>query len=457
MTRAFRPIALAVWLSALLVAGACATAPPPVVAPGAPRYPDYVFPGVGGDFADTDTLARHDQAWQALQAGDFRTAERGFAEILRRVPGFYPAETGLGYVDVAREAYDDALARFDAVLAAAPGYAPALAGRGETLLAADRVEDALAAFEAALEADASLAGVSRRVEVLRFRTLEGVVARARRAAEEGRLDEAGEIYRRAITTSPDSPFLRRELADVERARGRLDVALAEALRAVELDPADARSLVTLAEIQVARGAYDDALASLGKAAEIDPGPAIEQRVRQVREMATLARRPAEYRGIPRAPAVTRGGLAALIGIELEPLVRRAHRREGVFITDTRSHWAASWILDVARAGVMEVYPNYTFQPSATVDRGELAAVASRLLAIIARDNPSAAETWRSASYKFTDLVPGHLSYPAAALAVRAGVMPVLEDQTFQLTKVVTGAEAVAAIDRLRQLAGITAR
>jgi hypothetical protein len=79
------------------------------------------------------------------------------------------------------------------------------------------------------------------------------------------------------------------------------------------------------------------------------------------------------------------------------------------------------------------------------------------LAIIARDNPSAAETWRSASYKFTDLVPGHLSYPAAALAVRAGVMPVLEDQTFQLTRVVTGAEAVAAVDRLRQLAGITAR
>ena len=35
MTRAFRPLALPVWLSALLVAGACATAPPPVVAPGA--------------------------------------------------------------------------------------------------------------------------------------------------------------------------------------------------------------------------------------------------------------------------------------------------------------------------------------------------------------------------------------------------------------------------------------
>jgi len=457
MIRVSRASALSLSLTVLLVAGACATAPPPVVAPGAPRYPDYVFPAVGGEGTDADTLARHDGAWQALQAGDLRTAERGFSDIVQRIPGFYPSETGLGYVELAREAYDDALAWFDSVLARAPGYAPALAGRGEALLAEDRPEDALAAFEAALAADPGLAGISRRVEVLRFRTLEAVVARARRAADEGRLDDAAEAYRRAITTSPDSPFLYRELADVDRTRGRLDAALAEARRAVELDPGDARSLVALAEIQVTRGAYDEALAALGQAAELDPGPAIEQRTEQVREMATLARLPAEYRAIARAPAVTRGGLAALIGIRLEPLVRQARQREGVFITDTRGHWAAAWILEVARAGVMEVYPNYTFQPAATVDRGELAAVAGRLLAVIARSHPSLADAWRSPAYKFTDLVPGHLSYPAAALAVTAGVMPVLENRTFQLTRVVTGAEAVAAIDRLQQLAGITTR
>jgi len=457
MTRAFRRAAAPLWLAAVLAAGACAPTPPPVVAPGAPRYPDYVFPAVGREFADADMLARHDRAWQALQAGDDRTAERDFTDLLRRAPGFYPAETGLGYVDVAREAYDAALDRFDAALARAPGYAPALAGRGEALLGADRPEDALAAFEAALAADPTLAGVSRRVEVLRFRTLEAVVAQARRATDEGRLDDAAGIYQRAIAMSPDSPFLHRELADVDRARGRLDAALAEARRAAELDPGDARSLVALAEVQAARGAYDEALSALGKAAEIDPGPAIEQRLRQVQGQTTLARLPAEYRGIPRAPAVTRGALAALIGIRLEPLVKQAPQREGVFITDTRDHWASSWILEVARAGVMEVYPNYTFQPAATVDRGELAAVASRLLAIIARRRPALAEAWRNPSYKFTDLVPGHLSYPAAALAVTAGVMPVLENRTFQLTRVVTGAEAVAAIDRLQQLAGIPAQ
>ena len=116
MSRAPRRVALSLWLcAAALGVAACATSPPPVVAPGAPRYPDYVFPEAGGELGDAETLARHDRAWQALQAGDLGTAERGFAELLRRAPGFYPAETGLGYVDVAAEAYDDALARFDAI------------------------------------------------------------------------------------------------------------------------------------------------------------------------------------------------------------------------------------------------------------------------------------------------------------------------------------------------------
>ena len=34
----------------------------------------------------------------------------------------------------------------------------------------------------------------------------------------------------------------------------------------------------------------------------------------------------------------------------------------------RGNWAAPWIMAVARAGLMEVYPNHTFQPNAIVRR-----------------------------------------------------------------------------------------
>jgi hypothetical protein len=47
----------------------------------------------------------------------------------------------------------------------------------------------------------------------------------------------------------------------------------------------------------------------------------------------------------------------------------------------------------------------------------------------------------------------HLDYPAAAVAVSFGILP-LADGKFQVSRPVSGAEAVDAIGRLQQLAGI---
>ena len=70
---------------------------------------------------------------------------------------------------------------------------------------------------------------------------------------------------------------------------------------------------------------------------------------------------------------------------------------------------------------------------------------------------SLATDWRNARQRFPDVSPGHLTYPAASLAVEAGVMQVLEDGSFQLARPVTGAEAVAAVKKLQDLAESTAR
>ena len=129
----------------------------------------------------------------------------------------------------------------------------------------------------------------------------------------------------------------------------------------------------------------------------------------------------------------------------------------VVITDTRGSWATPWILAVTRAGVMEVYPNHTFQPAAVVRRVDLADAASRVLSLIAAEKPALAASWRSARQQFPDLPQAHLSYPAAALTVEAGVMRAQPDGSFQLTRPVTGAEAVAAVKKLEELAERAAR
>jgi hypothetical protein len=107
--------------------------------------------------------------------------------------------------------------------------------------------------------------------------------------------------------------------------------------------------------------------------------------------------------------------------------------------------------------VMEVYPNHTFEPSAPVRRSELADAASRILSLIATEKPALGAAWRTGKRQFTDVPPAHLSYPAASLTVEAGVMQPLADGSFQLARPVTGAEAVAAVKKLEELAEASVR
>ena len=436
------------------VAAGCAKSPAPAApAAGPPRFPDFVVPTVPGSLSAGPARFNHQNGWQWLQAGDLKAAERNFSAALKQMPGFYPAEAGLGYVALARKDSREAATHFDRVLAENAAYAPALAGRGEAQLAQGQRDAALASFQAAIAADPQLSAIRSRIDVLRFRGLQEDVDAARKAADAGRLAEARTMYERTLAASPDSPFLYRELAIVERREGNLPGALVHALKAAELNPTEPRNFVTIGEIYEAQGQYAKATEAYTSAAALEPGDAIDAKLEELREKAAFASMPAEYKTIETAQTVTRAQLAALIGVHLDDVVKSAPRTSAGLITDTRSSWAGPWILSVTRAGIMEVYPNHAFQPAAIVRRADLAQAVSRALTLITAGNPRLAASFRNARGKFADVPAGHLNYPAASIAVQSGAMTVAADGTFQLSRPITGAEAIAAVTRLEELAG----
>jgi tetratricopeptide (TPR) repeat protein len=444
-------------LAIALFATACApkTIPAPVVT--TPRFPDFIRPAVPQAMAGGAAAINEDRGWRFLQSGDLKTAEHEFAAALRNDPRFYPAETSLGYLELARKDYKAALTHFDRVAQQQAADVAALVGRGQALIALDRETDALAAFEAALAADAGLTDIRRRVDVLKFRVSEQEIAHARQAARAGRLDEAARAYGHAVASSPDSPFLYRELAAVERQQDRLDEAIEHLRKAAALDPSDARSLALIGEILEGRDDLDGAMKAYGEAAAIEPDAALERRMEAIRERVALAGLPAEYRAIDQAPQVTRADLAALIGIRLGALLQDSANNDAALITDARANWAQTWIMAVARAGIMEPYANHAFQPRTLVRRADLAQATARLLARVSARRPGAAREWESARLRFADLAPGHLAYPAASVAVAAGAMKVGPDNAFQPSRPVTGQEAIDAVARVESLAGLKLR
>src|SRR5687767_7121002 len=340
--------------------------------------------------------------------------------------------------------------RFERALEADPEYVPALIGRGQTLLELDRPGDALASFEAALAKDPSLTELRGRVDVLRFRATQDMLARAKSAAEGKRWDEARAAYEQAIAASPESAFLYRELALVEQQSGQAAEALEHFRRAVQLDPTDAKSLASIGAILEQQGDDLAALSAYERARAIDPNEAPERVLARLRESVKLAELPAEYRAIPGEESLTRAHSASLIGVRLESLIARAKPRQ-VIITDIRNHWAQQWIAPVVRSGVMDTLPNYEFEPARRVRRNELAATVSRLLTLIGALKPQLAKKWESAKVKIADVAPSHLSYPDVSLAVASGVMP-LSGTNFELLRPVTGAEAMEIVGRLETLA-----
>jgi tetratricopeptide (TPR) repeat protein len=427
---------------------ACAPKAPPAAA-GAPRHPDFVFPAVP-DGTSPQLASRLERGWQWLQLDDHRNAEREFAAALKQQPSFYPAETAMAYLAMARGNEKDAATRFDRALQAEAAYVPALIGRGQVMLELDRDADALASFEAALARDPTLTDLRSRVDVLRFRATQDMLARAKAAAEARRWDEAAAIYRQAIAASPESGFLYRDLAAVEQKAGQTASALEHYRKAVEIDAGDARSHAGIAAILDSQGDVLGALGAYEEARAIDPGEVPESVVNRLRASAALARLPAEYRAIPGKTTVSRADIAALVGVRLEALLDRAKPRQAI-ITDIRGHWAQPWIAPVVRSGAMDTLPNYEFEPSRQVRRAELATTASRLLSLIAAIKPELAKQWQGSRITVSDVGSTHLSYPAVSAVVAAGVMP-LTNGSFELLRPVTGAEAMDVISRLEALA-----
>ena len=425
--------------------------PPTPIAPGVTQFPNFLFPRVPESMVALPVVSEHIEAWRRLQAGDLSSATAGFSEVLSGNGMFYPAETGLGYVDIAARRLDDALERFGSVLEDVPGYAPAWVGRGEALLASGREAEAMSAYESALIADSLLSDVRRRIQVLRFRSVRVALEMARAAEQAERYGEARRAYEEALTIAPDSGVLYRGLALVERRLGELGLALEYVMRANDLEPDDAAGLTLQGDIHETLGDLEGAETVFSLAVRIEPTPDRQANLDRVRGRLAAVRLPPEYRAIPNSLQITRAELAAIVGVPLARFLDASGQDEAVLITDTRAHWAYQWILVVAESGIMEVFPNHTFQPENIVDRGGLAQVVSQVLTLIASRDPVSGAKWQAVREQFADINSQHLQYRAASMAVAAGVLSVLEGNRFGLTNTVTGLEALAAVEQLERL------
>lgn len=450
MTNATRVFAAAISIALMT---ACASNPPKPAMPSTPTLREVPEMSIPASLkVSADIRARHDAAVRLWQTGDEGRASSAFADVLRRSPEFYPSMTALGYIAAMGRKYDEAVRRFDAAIALNPKYLPALTGRLDVALVRREDKVALTTLDLILAVAPGREDLRGQQEVLRLRVVQAQLARAASERSAGRLDAAQATLDETLAMVPDSAVVLRELALVDIARGQFDAAEDHARRSLKLDPGDAMIHVVMASVHEHKGRFREAVEELNRAVRIDPRPEWKEKAESLRGRAEFEALPAEYRAIPTAATVTRGQLAAMLGLRVPTGLARAPRRGAGVVTDVRNHWASSWILEVTRAGWMEPLPNHTFQPGATVRRADLAQVMWRAALDLAAGQPADISRWRASRPVLADVPRGHLAYAAIAGALASGTMGLGDDNRFQPNRPATGAEVVAAVARLEQLA-----
>ncbi len=429
---------LAGLLGLALLATACA-------APRAPRPPvgeDYLYPAPRAGELRQDEAGRFEKAWRQVLAGDSETASREYTAMLRKRPGLVPAQTGYAYARLRAGRFREAKDGFEAALATRPDYVPALVGGAS---AAYRLGDPDAALEFLRRAEAGAptnAVVTRRLGELKLQITERRVAAARAALLSGDRLAARDAFRQALGAAPEVGALRIDYANLVLGDGDAAGAV-EVLRA---DPAGDRQVaMRLGELLLEQGDPAGALETYRRVLQRDPKDteALE-RAFAARDAMQLQGLPPEYRRIAAAPRISRADLCALVIVKI-PALKAIEGGDPDVAVDISGSWAREYVLAALSHEILDVYPNHTFQPGATVRRGDLARAVARVLDLLKHPAAQAPE--------ISDMSRSNLFYDAAARAVGAGVMDLTAGGAFEAWRPVSGRDASDVLDGLARLVG----
>ncbi len=424
----------------LLAGGAVACARPP--APRLPEGEDYVFPTAEPRELTPEEGRRLQKAWNEILTGDPVGAARDLSKMLAGKPRLVPVATGLAYARLRAGRFAEAEQGFGGVLERRPEYLPALVGAGSAAFRRGAVVEALGYLRRAQAVAPEDPRVRRRLGEVKLQVTERRVATAQRALEDGDTARAIEEYRGALEAAPEVAGLRLELA-----RLLVDAGDAPGAAAVlEADTHEDRQvMLRLGEILSGLQEYPRALAVYGRLLARDPqDPDALRRSGEAHDAYELLKMPEEYRRIAGAPRITRADLAALVAVEVTALSRVKDREPKVAV-DISGSWAREHIAAVLALDILDVYPNHTFQPAATVRRGDVARAVGRVLDLLA---------WPvSAGPLPNDMASTLLYSDRVVRAVGAGLMDLTPSGAFEPWRPVSGRETLDVVEALARLVG----
>jgi tetratricopeptide (TPR) repeat protein len=278
-----------------------------------------------------------------------------------------------------------------------------------------------------------------------------VVARGRLYAAQGKYEDAVDEFDDAID-------------DIDGSKGAFDK------KAVKMD-----ALYYKGQAQKEWGQYIPAQTTFQQILEIDnTNVKASAAIKELAEyQAAVAGQSPELQKIAKQKEITRADVAVLFVTELplEKIFRKSPRQQSIsfkapdggvmgkkedkpagpemIASDVpQTHWAWSFIDQALGYGIIENFPDGTYKPEEKVNRAEFARLIEHFL-VKAWDDRGLETQYFGSTSPFADVLNTSPIFNAVMVVSTRGIMPGMEDGTFQPLNVVSGPEALNVIRNLK--------
>lgn len=384
-----------------------------------------------------------EDAWRSLRQGNVAKAEKILAELGTDSPFYY---AGLGYAYFIVKDLPAAEQAFSASLTREPDLVLGHIGLAQVYEEMGRDDLAFNSYREVLKKMPDHPWAKPRYESLKTRKTEESLEEGRLFLAAGDTEKSTAAYLKALHYSPLSNEAHLALAGIYRRENKLQNALVHLKAASTNAPEDRDILLEYADLLLQVEDYKKSLDVLEKlAAKVPSDQQVKDRLETVKNRLGIFELPSQYENIQASESVTKQDLAALLGVKFKDYLEEPSQEPQILV-DISTSWASKFIIKTTSLGLLDVYPNHTFQPQKVVSRAEAAEILYRLTEYLKSRGHRFVELIPPEKIPIADVPPGNYYHRPIIQMIAYDIMGLYPDLTFRPDLPLSGPEAVRVMD-----------
>ena len=391
-----------------------------------------------------------EEAWQNIKQGNASKAIGRLSRLDEDNPFYY---TGLGYAYYVLQDIPRAESYFKAATNAYPALALAHLGLGQIYQETAREDMAFTEYREVLKHDPDHPWAKARYEGIQFRKTQEAMDSGRAYFSSGDSEAAKTSYLRALYYTPQSTEAHRALADIYTSESQFENAIVHFKAAVNDEPENTELLAAYADALFQSGDNALSMEVYQQLLSMDPdNETARQRVETLKNRLGIFELPSQYHTIPSTESLTKEQMSALIGVKFKDVLDRPEGKPPIII-DISTSWASRYILDTASLGLLDVYPNHTFQPRKIITRAEMAETLHRLIRKLEDKGYRFIQQIPPERIQIEDVSPDNFYYRPIVLMISYDLMSMEGGRRFNPDQPVSGANAMQYLNLILALIG----